>query len=113
MWRQQNLMWKLIINIQINSYKVAMTLLLGDMVFLLTCILYVNVYGDTCDSSYPDFCIQSPSPDLNCDDIVDKNFKVLPPDPHRLDGDKNGIGCVDGLINELNETSMQNASISS
>jgi len=47
-----------------------------------------------CDPSYPDFCIPPPPPDLNCDDVSDKNFKVLPPDPHNLDGDSDGIGCV-------------------
>ena len=46
-----------------------------------------------CDPSYPDFCIQPPPPDLNCKDIPAKKFTVLPPDPHRFDGDKDGIGC--------------------
>lgn len=46
-----------------------------------------------CDPSYPDFCIPSPPPDLNCKDIPHKNFTVLPPDPHKLDRDKDGIGC--------------------
>jgi len=46
-----------------------------------------------CDPSYPDFCIPSPPPDLNCSDIPQKRFTVLPPDPHRFDGDKDGIGC--------------------
>ena len=46
-----------------------------------------------CDSSYPDFCIPSPPPDLDCGDIPYKRFTVLQPDPHRFDGDKNGIGC--------------------
>ena len=46
-----------------------------------------------CDSSYPDFCIPSSPPDLDCKDISQKRFTVLPPDPHRFDGDKDGIGC--------------------
>jgi len=46
-----------------------------------------------CDSSYPDFCIPSPPPDLDCGDIAQKRFTVLQPDPHRFDGDKDGIGC--------------------
>ena len=46
-----------------------------------------------CDSSYPDFCIPSPPPDLDCGDISEKNFTVFQPDPHRFDGDKDGIGC--------------------
>ena len=46
-----------------------------------------------CDPSYPDFCIPSPPPDLDCKDIPQKRFTVLQPDPHRFDGDKDGIGC--------------------
>jgi len=46
-----------------------------------------------CDSSYPDFCIPSSPPDLDCKDISQKRFTVLPPDPHRFDWDKDGIGC--------------------
>ena len=46
-----------------------------------------------CDPSYPDFCIPSPPPDLDCGDISQKNFIVLQPDPHRFDVDKDGIGC--------------------
>jgi len=48
---------------------------------------------NNCDSSYPDFCIPPPPPDLDCGDISQKNFTVLQPDPHRFDGDKDGIGC--------------------
>lgn len=47
----------------------------------------------SCDSSYPDVCIPPYPPDLNCGDIPYKNFKVLPPDPHGFDADKDGIGC--------------------
>lgn len=46
-----------------------------------------------CDPSYPDICIPSPPPDLNCQDITGHNFRVLPPDPHGLDRDGNGLGC--------------------
>jgi len=46
-----------------------------------------------CDPSYPDFCIPPPPPDLDCKDISKKRFTVLQPDPHRFDGDKDGIGC--------------------
>jgi len=49
--------------------------------------------GNDCDPSYPDFCIHSPPPDLDCPDIPHKDFTVLPPDPHNLDGDNDGIGC--------------------
>jgi hypothetical protein len=33
------------------------------------------------------------SPDLNCDDIDDNNFKVLLPDPPGFDSEGDGIGC--------------------
>jgi endonuclease YncB( thermonuclease family) len=46
-----------------------------------------------CDASYPDFCIPPPPPDLDCKDISQKNFRVLQPDPHRFDGNKDGRGC--------------------
>lgn len=47
----------------------------------------------SCDPSYPDFCIPSPPPDLDCKDIQQKKFKVLQPDPHEFDRDNDGIGC--------------------
>jgi|GEM_PF-1288470 len=46
-----------------------------------------------CDPAYPDFCIPPPPPDLDCPDIGRKNFTVLPPDPHRFDRDRDGVGC--------------------
>jgi micrococcal nuclease len=47
-----------------------------------------------CDPAYPDVCIPSPPPDLDCKDIQFRNFRVLPPDPHGFDGrDNDGIGC--------------------
>jgi micrococcal nuclease len=50
--------------------------------------------SENCDrKSYPDVCIPPYPPDLDCDDVPMKNFKVLPPDPHGFDPDKDGIGC--------------------
>lgn len=50
--------------------------------------------GSQCDSSYPDVCIKSYPPDLDCKDVLPyKNFRVLQPDKHRFDEDKDGIGC--------------------
>jgi micrococcal nuclease len=50
-----------------------------------------------CHASYPDFCIPPPPPDKNCSDFSQKNFTVrhdVPnPDPHRLDGNKDGKAC--------------------
>jgi len=52
-----------------------------------------SVSEAVCDPSYPDFCIPTSPPDLDCGDIPQKKFTVLQPDPHRFDGDKDGIGC--------------------
>lgn len=46
-----------------------------------------------CDSAYPDVCIPSPPPDLDCADIPYRRFRVLSPDPHRFDRDGDGVGC--------------------
>ena len=47
-----------------------------------------------CDPSYPTICIPPGAPDIDCSDIPDRNFPILPPDPHDLDGnDRDGIGC--------------------
>ncbi|WP_234555272.1 thermonuclease family protein [Thermus caliditerrae] len=46
-----------------------------------------------CDPAYPTVCIPPPPPDLDCGDIPFRNFKVLPPDPHRFDGDRDEMGC--------------------
>jgi micrococcal nuclease len=48
--------------------------------------------GD-CEPAYPTVCIPPPPPDLDCGDISYRRFQVLPPDPHRFDGDHDGIGC--------------------
>jgi len=50
-------------------------------------------HSANCDPAYPDFCIPPSPPDLDCGDIDANNFTVLPPDPHRFDGDHDGIGC--------------------
>ncbi len=46
-----------------------------------------------CDPSYPDFCIPPPPPPLNCVDHGRTDFTGRQPDPHRVDRDKDGIGC--------------------
>jgi micrococcal nuclease len=50
-----------------------------------------------CAPSYPDVCIPPPPPDLDCSQIPYKQFRVIytvaSPDPHRFDGDRDGIGC--------------------
>ncbi len=47
----------------------------------------------TCHPSYPTVCIPPPPPDLDCPDIPYTNFRVVGDDPHRFDGDNDGIGC--------------------
>ncbi|MFN8592570.1 MAG: hypothetical protein U0031_14020 [Thermomicrobiales bacterium] len=49
-----------------------------------------------CDPAYPDesTCIPPGPPfDQGCAITMERNFTVLPPDPQRLDKDKDGIGC--------------------
>jgi hypothetical protein len=46
-----------------------------------------------CDAAYPTVCIPPPPPDLDCGGVVFRWFTVLEPDPHRFDGDHDGIGC--------------------
>ncbi len=46
-----------------------------------------------CSSAYPEKCIPPSPPDLDCEDITQRNFFVMSPDPHNFDPDGNGIGC--------------------
>jgi micrococcal nuclease len=46
-----------------------------------------------CDPSYPTVCIPPPPPDLDCADVPHTNFAVREPDPHRFDGEGDGLGC--------------------
>ena len=49
--------------------------------------------GGSCDASYPGVCIPPAPPDLDCGDVSHRRFQVLPPDPHRFDGEGDGVGC--------------------
>lgn len=53
-----------------------------------------------CHPSYPSVCIAPPPPDLDCAEISHRNITVrhdvADADPHRFDGDKDGIGCESG-----------------
>jgi micrococcal nuclease len=51
------------------------------------------IQENNCDSSYPDVCIPSYPPDLDCVDVQFSSFRALQPDEHGFDIDKNGIGC--------------------
>lgn len=79
---------------KIISYVVTI-MLLSNTLFVVVFITKIEATNNNndCDSSYHDACIPPYPPDLNCDDISDKNFEVLPPDPHGFDRDEDGIGC--------------------
>jgi micrococcal nuclease len=38
-------------------------------------------------------CIPPSPPDLDCADIAFRRFRVLGPDPHRFDINRDGVGC--------------------
>jgi micrococcal nuclease len=50
-----------------------------------------------CHPSYPTICIPPPPPDVDCEEMLDRDFTVrhdvVDPDPHRFDPDRNGVGC--------------------
>lgn len=74
---------------------------LGSVLAIFSCIITLALFypnqissqTGNCDSAYPDFCIASPPPDLNCPNLPDSDFTVFPPDPHGFDRDADGIGC--------------------
>ena len=70
-------------------------MLFASLQFIFLSSIQANSQKDNsdCDSSYPNICIPSPPPNLNCGDISEKSFKVLSPDPHGFDRDGDGIGC--------------------
>lgn len=43
-----------------------------------------------CNPAYPDLCLTH---EVDCSDLSAGNFRVLPPDPYRLDRDGDGLGC--------------------
>lgn len=49
--------------------------------------------NQSCDPSYLDFCISPYSADIDCKQIPYQNFRVLSPDRHGFDQDRDGIGC--------------------
>ena len=49
-----------------------------------------------CHPSYPTVCIPPPPPDLDCGEILFRRFAVVGADPHRFDGDSDGVGCESG-----------------
>ena len=49
--------------------------------------------GGNCSIYYPTVCIPDPPPDLDCGEVGFRNFEVLAGNPHRFDGNKDGVGC--------------------
>jgi hypothetical protein len=52
-----------------------------------------------CDPAYPDLYIPPPPLGLDCSYVYDQGFRhitVLPPDPHNLDGNHDGVACEGG-----------------
>jgi hypothetical protein len=70
-------------------------MLLANLQFIFLSSIQTTFHqtNSNCDSSYPYTCISSPPPNLNCKDISDKDFEVLPSDPHGFDRDEDGRGC--------------------
>jgi hypothetical protein len=55
--------------------------------------------GTECDPAYPDLCVPPPPPDLDCSYVYDRShdhITVLSPDPHNLDGNRDGVACEGG-----------------
>lgn len=49
--------------------------------------------SNNCDSHYPTICIPVGIGDLDCGQISARRFAVVGGDPHRFDGDHDGVGC--------------------
>lgn len=69
------------------------TMLLSSSLVIFFSPTSTHAQEANCDPSYPGVCIPPFPPDLNCGDVSDKRFEVLPPDPHDFDGNGNGVGC--------------------
>lgn len=75
------------------------------LAFLLSTQIDPAAAAKDCDPAYPDVCIPPAPPDLDCGDLSESNFRVYLEtdsdapddltdfDPHRFDGDDDGIGC--------------------
>ena len=64
----------------ITSILAIMLLANLQFIFLSSIQTTFHQTNSNCDSSYPDTCISSPTPNLNCEDVSDKDFEVLSPD---------------------------------
>jgi micrococcal nuclease len=69
------------------------TMLLSSALVVFFSPASTHAQEANCDPSYTGVCIPPYPPDLNCADVSDKRFGVLPPDPHGFDNDGDGVGC--------------------
>jgi hypothetical protein len=76
-----------------NLFKLLSIPLIAALAVGLKHLSLSAVAQNDCSPAYPDVCIAPPPPNLDCADISHRNFKVLAPDPHKFDRDKDGIGC--------------------
>lgn len=63
------------------------------LILVLSLVNIPSSASSGCNPAYPTVCIPSPPPNLDCKDIPHRHFRVVSPDPHQLDRDKDGIGC--------------------
>ena len=67
--------------------------------------------SNTCDPSYPDFCVTTYSANLTCTDIPYRNFTVLAPDTFGLDSDGDGFGCENFDVTFVNSSTTNKSAI--
>jgi hypothetical protein len=79
----------------VKNLPLTVAVLLG--LSLLSTALHTNSLNasadENCDPSYPDVCVPSSPPDLNCDDVSYNDIRVVGADPHGFDREGDGIGC--------------------
>lgn len=85
--------------------KYSIYIVLGAVVAIALMAVSPLAAQQNCELAYPGVCISPPPPDLDCGDISHRRFRVYLPtdrdipshltrfDPHRFDGDHDGIGC--------------------
>lgn len=77
---------------------VGVATILGTVISLATLIIpfvsqKLTASKQNCDPAYPDLCISQSLSNLKCQDVKQRNFRVLPPDPHNFDSNGDGVGC--------------------
>jgi hypothetical protein len=80
----------------------------GEEAFLPTPEAAGQPQEQECDPSYPDVCLPVDADDYDCEggsgdgpNYIVGPLQVLPPDPHDLDPDGDGLGCVAAPTSEV------------